>query len=316
MAVSPSMPDLPTPLEHAPPALADGPLFLKREDVHELGAFKWRGALPALEHFRSRGADGVVTASTGNHGAASAWAAERLGMRAVVFVPEEASEAKIGLLEQLGAELRRVGADLDESKELAREHAAANELPFFEDGAESAQYDGYKAIGEEILEQLGRPPARVIVPVGNGALLIGVYRGIGRVLGVVAKEAPVMALSVEAGHPVECDQCATFADGMAVRVAIPSVIEELRRGYPMMMVSEREIARAVGDYDAAGIRVEGSAAAALAAYRNTGWAHTAGSDEPPFRMPEHDPTVLIVTGHNIDDDLHRRAVEEPESFPD
>jgi threonine dehydratase len=126
----------------------------------------------------------------------------------------------------------------------------------------------------------------------------------------------VMALSVEAGHPVECDQCATFADGMAVRVAIPSVIEELRRGYPMMMVSEREIARAVGDYDAAGIRVEGSAAAALAAYRNTGWAHTAGSDEPPFRMPEHDPTVLIVTGRNIDDDLHRRAVEEPESFPD
>ena len=222
------MPDAPTPLEEAPPSLADGgPLFLKREDVHELGAFKWRGALPALEGFRDRGAGGVVTASTGNHGAASAWAAERLGMRAVVFVPEEASEAKVGLLEQLGAELRRVGADLDESKDLAREYAAANELPFFEDGAEPAQYDGYEAIGEEILEQLGRPPARVIVPVGNGALLIGVYRGIGRVLGVVAKEAPVMALSVEAGHPVECDHCATFADGMAVRVAIPSVIEEL-----------------------------------------------------------------------------------------
>ena len=303
MAVSPSMPDAPTPLEEAPPSLADGgPLFLKREDVHELGAFKWRGALPALEHFRARGADGVVTASTGNHGAASAWAAERLGMRAVVFVPEEASEAKVGLLEQLGAELRRVGADLDESKDLAREYAAANELPFFEDGAEPAQYDGYKAIGEEILKQLGRPPARVIVPVGNGALLIGVYRGIGRVLGVVAKEAPVMALSVEAGHPVECDRCATFADGMAVRVAIPSVIEELRRGYPMMMVSEREIARAVGDYARAGIRAEGAAGSALAAFREL--------------EPEHDPTVLIVTGRNIDDDLHRRAVEEPESFPD
>ncbi len=303
MAVSPSMPDAPTPLEEAPPSLADGgPLFLKREDVHELGAFKWRGALPALEGFRDRGAGGVVTASTGNHGAASAWAAERLGMRAVVFVPEEASEAKVGLLEQLGAELRRVGADLDESKDLAREYASANELPFFEDGAESAQYDGYEAIGEEILTQLGGPPARVIVPVGNGALLIGVYRGIGRVLGVVAKEAPVMALSVEAGHPVECDQCATFADGMAVRVAIPSVIEELRRGYPMTMVSEREIARAVGDYARAGIRAEGAAGSALAAFREL--------------APEHDPTVLIVTGRNIDDDLHRRAVEEPESFPD
>ena len=50
-------------------------------------------------------------------------------MRAVVFVPEEASEAKLELLERLGAELRQVGSDLDESKELAREHAAANELP-------------------------------------------------------------------------------------------------------------------------------------------------------------------------------------------
>ena len=298
------MADLPTPLEEAPSSLSGGrPLFLKREDVHELGAFKWRGALPALESFRARGAEGVVTASTGNHGAASAWAAERLGMRAVVFVPEEASEAKLELLERLGAELRRVGSDLDESKELAREHAAANELPFFEDGAEPAQFDGYEAIGREILEQLGAPPARVIVPVGNGALIIGVARGVGPVLGVVAKEAPVMALSMEAGQPVDCDRSATFADGMAVRVAIPLAVEEMSRaGMPMTMVSERAIARAVGNFAAAGIRVEGSGAAALAAFREL--------------EPEDNPTVLIVTGRNIDDDLHRRAVEDPESFPD
>ena len=298
------MADLPTPLEEAPSSLSGGRrLFLKREDVHELGAFKWRGALPALESFRGRGAEGVVTASTGNHGAASAWAAGRLRMRAVVFVPEEASEAKLGLLERLGAELHRVGTDLDQSKELAREHAAANELPFFEDGAEPAQFDGYEAIGEEILKQLGAPPARVIVPVGNGALIIGLARGVGPVLGVVAKEAPVMALSMEAGQPVDCDRSATFADGMAVRVAIPLAIEEMSRaGIPMTMVSERAMARAVGDFAAAGIRVEGSGAAALAAFRKL--------------EPEHDPTVLIVTGRNIDDDLHRRAVEDPESFAD
>jgi threonine dehydratase len=119
----------------------------------------------------------------------------------------------------------------------------------------------------------------------------------------VAKEAPVMALSVEAGHPVECDRSATFADGMAVRVAIPLAVEEMSRiGVPMTMVSERAIARAVGDFAAAGIRVEGSAAAALAAYREL--------------EPDQEPTVLIVTGRNIDDELHRRAVEEPDSFPD
>ena len=270
--------------------------------MHELGAFKWRGALPALQKYRALGAGAVVTASTGNHGAASAWAAERMSMRAAVFVPADASQAKLGLLEQLGAELHRVGADLDESKDLAREHAEANDLPFFEDGAEPAQFIGYQAIGEEIGRQLGRPPARVIVPVGNGALIIGVREGIGRVLGVVAKEAPVMALSVEAGRPVEYDRCDTFADGMAVRVAIPLAVHELRRGTPMTMVSEREMAHAVKDYAAAGIRAEGAAASALAAFRKL--------------EPEDLPTVLIVTGRNIDDELHRRCVEVPDSFPD
>jgi threonine dehydratase len=271
--------------------------------VHELGAFKWRGALPALQKYRAGGADAVVTASTGNHGAATAWAAERTGMRAVVFVPDGASAAKVALLERLGAELHAVGTDLDHSKELAREHAAANDLPFFEDGAEPVQFDGYEKIGEEILRQLGEPPGTVVVPVGNGALIIGVYRGIGRVTGVVAKEAPVMALSVHAGHPVECDRSATFADGMAVRVAIPLAVEELRvTNVPMRMVSERGIAKAVRDYAAAGIRVEGSGAASLAAFREM--------------EPRVEPTVLIVTGRNIDDDLHRRCVEDPDSFPD
>ena len=112
-----------------------------------------------------------------------------------------------------------------------------------------------------------------------------------------------MALSVEAGHPVECDRSATFADGMAVRVAIPLAVQELRRkGIPMGMVSEREIAHAVEDFAAVGIRVEGSAAAPLAASK--------------WRRPQLEPIVLIVTGRNIDDELHRRCVEEPDSFPD
>src|SRR5215216_6364305 len=178
-----------TPLEEAPHSLAgDRRLLLKREDVHELGAFKWRGALPSLRRYRERGAEAVVTASTGNHGAATAWAAERTGMRAVVFGPENASRAKVGVMEELGAELHLVGPDLDEAKEHAREFAAERNLPFFEDGAEPAQFDGYRAITTEILEQLGEPPAAVVVPVGNGALLIGIARGlpVGERIGVVA----------------------------------------------------------------------------------------------------------------------------------
>jgi threonine dehydratase len=298
--------DAATPLEEAPPALAAGRrLLLKREDVHELGAFKWRGALPALEDYRSRGVDRVVTASTGNHGAATAWAAERTGMRAIVYVPEAVSASKLGLLERLGAEVRAEGGDLDEAKDIARALAAAEGLPFFEDGAEPAQYEGYAAIGREIAEQLGERPALTLVPVGNGALLIGVARGLGGgAVGVVAKEAPVMALSVAAGRPVECDRSSTFADGMAVRVAVPPAVEELvRLGTPFVQVSERAIARAVGAFAAAGLRVEGSAAAALAGL------------DAVAAVPDG-PVALVVTGANIDDELHRRAVERPESFRD
>src|SRR5215471_21558995 len=99
-----------TPLERAAETLAgQRTVYLKREDGHELGAFKWRGALPVLEEYGSRGASGVVTASTGNHGAATAWAAGRVGIAATVFVPEGASRVKVERIRSLGAEVRETG---------------------------------------------------------------------------------------------------------------------------------------------------------------------------------------------------------------
>ncbi|MGH7338056.1 MAG: threonine ammonia-lyase, partial [Myxococcota bacterium] len=246
----------PTPLEPAPAGIAAGrTVFLKREDVHELGAFKWRGALPVVEEYRERGANAVVTASTGNHGAATAWAAQRVGLEAVVYAPEAASRAKLALIGGLGAELRLAGADLDEAKVEARRWAGELGLPFFEDGAEPEQYHGYGAIVDEILDQLDEPPAAVVVPVGNGALLGGIgLRVCDRSpdalrIGVAAKDAPVMAESWEAGHVVESTRCSTFADGLAVRVAIPLAVDVLGEvASRLLVVSEREIAGALAAY--------------------------------------------------------------------
>lgn len=293
-----------TPLEPAPPGLSPGrEVWLKREDVHELGAFKWRGALPVLEGYRAAGATEVVTASTGNHGAATAWAADRLGLAAVVYVPEGASAAKTALIEAQGAELRRAGADMDEAKELGQAYAAGRGLPFFEDGAEPAQVAGYRAIGEEILAQAPESPAAVVVPVGNGALIAGVGEGLGgltEVVAVAAREAPVMALSYEVGRPVECDRSATFADGLAVRVAIPSAVALVNRvADRFLLVSERELAEATAAYFRAGIRAEGTAAAALAALA---------------LVDAEGSVVLVVTGRNIDDELLRRTLDDPASF--
>jgi threonine dehydratase len=302
--------NVPTPLEHAPAELGDGrPLFLKREDVHELGSFKWRGALPTLEAYRADGAATVVTASTGNHGAATAWAAERVGLGAVVYVPEQASPAKLALIERFRADVRLAGADFDEAKDKARTFAAERSLPFFEDGAERTQYDGYRAVADELLEQVDGDLAAVVVPVGNGALLGGIAMETCRRspdtlrVGVAAKEAPVMAESWEAGYPLVSERAATFADGLAARVAVPFAVDVLGEvASRMVVVSERAIARAVGAFARAGIRAEGAAAAALAA------------------LPELDEVdgavALVVTGRNIDDETFRRALEQPESFPD
>jgi threonine dehydratase len=293
-----------TPLERA--TLAGREVWLKREDVHELGAFKWRGALPTLEGFRDEGATTVVTASTGNQGAATAWAAQRLGLSAVVFAPLSTRRAKLAVLERLGADVRLTGNDFDEAKDDAARFAEENGFAFFGDGAEPTQYDAYVAIGREILAQAPEPPAAVVTPVGNGALAVGVGRAIGgRALrvGVVARDAPVMKLSWEAGRPVECDRCVTIADGLAVRVAIPLAVEALAGAVDRMLeVSEREIARAIAALADAGIRAEGAAAAGLAAL--------------PQLERVDGQIILVVTGRNIDDELLELARRRPDSFPD
>ena len=202
-----------------------------------------------------------------------------------------------------------MGTDLDEAKDEARRWAEERGLPFFEDGAERAQHTGYGAIADEILDQAGAPPATVVVPVGNGALLGGIglrlaERGAASTLcvGVAAAAAPVMVDSWEAGRVVEGDRSATFADGLAVRVAIPLAVDVLGEvADRMLRVSERAIAEAVRAYAEAGIRAEGAAAAALAAL--------------PQLEDIDGPTVLVMTGRNIDDDLHARACTRPESFP-
>jgi threonine dehydratase len=294
-------------IERAPDGWLPGvELYLKHEELHELGAFKWRAALPVVESYRDAGGSAVVTASTGNHGAATAWAARRTGMRAIVYVPVGASRPKLELLRELGAELVEVGADLDEAKAAAAGRAAGDGLPFFEDGAEPLQYQAYGAIADEILAELA--PGTVVVPVGNGALLAGIGHRLAehapgtRRIGVAAASAPVMSRSFLAGAVVESDESDTFADGMAVRVAIPVAVEALLEAADEMVeVSERAIAEAVGDFAAAGMRVEGSAAASLA-----------GARAALERLVS--PVVLIVTGRNIDDETWRRAVERPESF--
>ena len=307
--------ETPTRLERASDTLCDftgcPDLWLKREDENELGVFKWRGALPVVEALAREGHEAVVTASTGNHGAAVAWACRTVGVRAIVFVPPGAAEQKLSNLERLGADVRVAGHDLDEAKDVARGFATEAGLRFFEDGAEPLQYDAYEAIGDEIADQCPVAPAAVVIPIGNGALAAGVGAAIARRspgttrVGVVAKDMPVMAESYESRRPLELEGGATIADGLAVRVAIPLAVERLHLAIDAMVrVPEREIAAALVACHEAGIPVEPSAAAALAGARHL---TNLGSERA---------YVLVLTGRNVDGALVERARDDLASFPD
>ncbi len=148
-----------------------------------------------------------------------------------------------------------------------------------------------------------------MTPIGNGALAGGVGAAIGRRapdtlrVGVVAKEMPVMAASYDAGVVVEAPLGTTIADGLAVRVAIPLAVERLAMAVDLMLrVSERSIAEALVACHDAGVAVEPSAAAALAAVRdspdNTGGGRI----------------VLVMTGRNVDHAVVVRARSNVDSF--
>ena len=219
-----------------------------------------------------------------------------------MFVPPGANARKLALLESLDTDLRVAGHDLDEAKDAARAYANEEGLRFFEDGAEPLQYDAYEAIGEEIVDQLPSPPAAVVTPIGNGALAGGVGAAIGRLapatvrVGVVTEQMPVMAASYDAGRVVDVPAGTTVADGLGVRVAIPLAVERLSTTVDVMLrVSEREIMKALVACHDAGVAVEPSAAAALAAVRT----------KPD--LAEAGPIVLVMTGRNVDPEVVARA---------
>src|SRR5262249_55079184 len=158
--------------------LNEGPeILLKREDAGPNGAFKWRGALCACEAFRRAGATAVITASTGNHGAATAWAAARGGMTAHVVVPEGVSGVKRDLIVAQNAVLHECGPSLVEAAEYADDLSRRLDAPYFEDGAVEAQLSGAGTIGTEIADS---GADAVIVPLAVGALAGGIAQTLAR----------------------------------------------------------------------------------------------------------------------------------------
>ncbi len=285
-------------------AKAGADVFLKLESELPTGSFKPRGALYALAVNGARRAIREVTASsTGNHGAAVAFAARLSGIPATIFLPENPNPVKRARISALGARIVEAGdVDLPAAFERASTYSRAQGIYFLNDATDPDLPAGPATIALEIFEQLPSVDT-IVVPMGDTALI----RGVGavakqlsptvRIIGVQAERAPSYALSWREGHAVSTETCDTIADGLATRTPEDENVRAIRELVDeVVLVSDDQMLDAIGrlaldDH----VIAEPSGAATTAALLHGG-----------IRCGRH--TVLLVTGANVSPDVLRAAI--------
>jgi len=280
-------------------------VHLKIESDLPTGSFKPRGATYALlTTAAQRPVPGVVAASTGNHGAAVAYAARIANVGATIFLPEKPNPVKRARIIALGAKVIERGdmggsATSEGAAEFARDHGHY----FLDDASDPLVPAGTATVASEIFDEIPEPDA-IFVPMGDTALIRGVAaeakrrRSSVRIIGVQAEQAPAYVRSWQEGRVVIPDKCDTIADGLASLrpleanvFAIRELVDDVR------LVSEQEMLDAIRilllDEH---IVAEAAGAAATAAFLQNPSAY--GDAE----------IVLLVTGANLSPDVLRRAV--------
>jgi threonine dehydratase len=254
-------------------------LVLKLELLQHAGSFKARGAFTNLLTRKVPRA-GVVAASGGNHGAAVAFAAMKLNMRAKIFVPSVASPAKIQQITEYGAELVIGGeryADALTASEDWVEHSGAMPIHAF-DQAETLLGQG--TVGLELEQQANRLTT-LLVAVGGGGLVAGIaawYGGRVKIVGVEPDKAPTLTRALEAGQPVDAEAGGIAADSLAPRrigrLAFPIAQRYVDR---TVLVSDDAISNAQRQlWKTLRVVAEPGGAAALAALTSGGYVPDPG----------------------------------------
>lgn len=281
----------------------DTRIYLKLETELPTRSFKPRGALYALmKTLQQRSVKGVVAASTGNHGAAVAYAARLAKLPATIFLPQSPNPIKRARIVALGANVAEVEWKAESLGDAAASFAKEHDYHFLNDASDELVPVGTATIAAEILDELPTPDA-IIVPMGDTALIRGVAAEAKRrhpavkIVGVQAAEAPSYVRSWREDRVVTTDTCNTIADGLATCVPLAPNVRAIRELVDdVCLVSEAELIQ--------GIRTllfeehlvaEAAGAAALAAYLQKATDYADRS------------VVLLVTGSNIPHELLRQV---------
>jgi threonine dehydratase len=267
----------PTPLIKATRSgPTDDVFFMKVETGLPTGSFKVRGAVYALSvNAQTRAIAEVIAASTGNHGAAVAYAGRLLGIPATIFLPEHPNPVKAQRIRDSGGTIVEAGRDLSAAIDAAYEYARRSGAFFLHDAADPDVPAGAGTIALEVLEQLPSVEA-IYVPMGDTALIRGVASAAKQlkpaisIVGAVAERAPAYFLSWQTRVGVETPSADTIADGLAVRRALqPNVDDVCALVDDVRLVSDGEMLQAM-EYLSSDEHVlaEAAGAAATAAYLN------------------------------------------------
>jgi threonine dehydratase len=298
-----------TPLERNErlSALVGGEVWLKREDLQPVRSYKLRGAYNLMAQLDDA-ANGVVCASAGNHAQGVAYACAALEIKGRIFLPRTTPRQKRERIAAIGGpwiDIVIEGDTYDDAVAIAAASAreiGARIVPAFDDLQTIA---GQGTVAVEILDQLGREPDLLVIPVGGGGLLAGVAEWLGErhpaveVTGVEPVGAAGMQAALEAGGPVDLAKLDSFVDGAAVRrvgeVTFPLVRDS---GAKLVSLEPGAIcAEMISLYQTDGIIAEPAGALATGAL---GTAIT----PPPGAV-----TVCVVSGGNNDVSRYAEILE-------
>lgn len=286
-----------TPLRHSPAlsAIAGGEVYLKLECLQEGGSFKLRGALNALLSLSERErAAGVVASSAGNHGIGIAMAAQKLGLRATVFVPSNAPDVKREKIASYGAAIDASQPSYDDAEDAARAFALRIGATFVSPCTGRALLAGAGTVALEMFEDL--PTLRsLVVCVGGGGLVGGIGGFVrdaaagARILGAQSVRTNAMTLALQQGRAVDIPDLPTLADGLAGRVDDEMYRQGKAALDAIVTVEEEAIAEAMRWLrDVEGLTVEGSGAVGVAAIRSGA-----------LKLQTF-PAAITVSGGNVD----------------
>jgi threonine dehydratase len=304
-----------TMLEHSPElgAIAGANVYCKLEALQYTGSFKVRGAFNRMlvlsDEERARG---VVAASTGNHGAAVAYAAAKLGTTGIVFVPTGASPSKTTTIERFGGDVRTFGEDPADTERHARDFAQEHGLTYISPYNDPLVVAGQGTIAVELERQLGAVDV-VFASLGGGGLISGIAGylkatnpGV-RIVGCSPDNSRVMIESMRAGRIVDTPSFPTLSDGTAGGVEAGAITFDLCRRLidDTVTVTEPEIEEALRRFvHYHHVPIEGAAAVAVASY----WKWCAGGDGLAGRT-----VVVVICGANIDLGLLKRILSSGRS---